>query len=78
MSEETKDYIYRLFAKCVAFVFVFIIVAIVGGFWTARLTGLPVDVDKFYNLINQPFLMILAALLLWVGGQSKRDDKDEK
>jgi hypothetical protein len=55
MSEETKNKILWFFARCVGFAFVFLVVAIVGGFYTARILGLPVDTDRFYNTVSPAF-----------------------
>lgn len=63
MSKETQDKIDWLFAQCIAFVLIFMIVAIVGGFVAARILGLPVNVQLFYNLIGNAFFMVLGYVL---------------
>ncbi len=77
MSQETKNKIALLFAQVVAGVFVFMIASVTFGFVSARLMGLPVDVDKFYAMISQPISMILGAILGFIAGGGKTAEKDE-
>jgi hypothetical protein len=72
MNDACKSFVIKLFACCVAFAFVFMIVAMVGGFIAARLLGLPVDVDRFYGVVGPAFMMILAAVLGWLSTSSPR------
>jgi chromate transport protein ChrA len=63
MSPEDKSFVTRLFAVCIAFVFCFMIIAVVASFIYARLKGLPVDIDRFYGVIGPAFTMILTTVL---------------
>lgn len=77
MSEQDRSYITRLFAKCVAFAFVFIIVAMIGGLIAGRVMGIEVNADRVFGIIGPAFTMILAAAIGIVsgGGRAKSDDK---
>ncbi len=66
MSPTTKDFIARLAAVVVAFVFCFMTVCIVGGFTAARLMGLPVDVDKFYGIVSPAYMIMLNGVMVLV------------
>lgn len=71
MSPETQDKIELLNARCLAGVLVFMVVAIVGGFWGARLTGMPVKVELFYSTVVPVVFLIL-------GRMTKGDKTKEK
>jgi hypothetical protein len=77
MNDATKNKVIWLFACCVSFVFVFMTTAIVGGFIAARMLGLPVDTDRFYNTIGPAFFMILGAVLNMFPGNLKNKQADK-
>ncbi len=63
MSSENQDRIDWLFARTIAFILAFMVVAIVGGFVGARLLGLPVDLKMFYTIIGQAFFLVLGVVV---------------
>lgn len=70
MNDGDRSFIVRV----VSYLAAFIIVSIVGGFVTARVMGLPVDVDKFYSLIGPPFFTIIGALVGVFGNKTPPKD----
>lgn len=81
MNEEMKNKVIWFFARCVGFAFVFMTVAIIGGFYVSRLLGLAVDTDRFYNTVGPAFFMILGAVLNMFPGSlkdRKQIEGDEK
>lgn len=71
MNDGDRSFVIRVFACVTAIVFLIMPLAIVWQFSQARLHGLPVDVDKFYTFIREPFLMILIVVTNWISANGK-------
>ena len=73
MTPEDRSYITRLFARCIAFAFVFMLVAMVCGLIAARILGIAVESDKIWGILGSNFTLIAAAALGFLSTGSKAD-----
>lgn len=79
MSEQTKNFITKLFACCIAFLLVFMVVAMVGSLIAARLLKVAIDSDRIWGVLGQNFSLMVTCVLAWltIGNRSaKPDDKE--